>query len=92
MTSRMRVIEHRKEMEARGYRLVQIWVPDDSNPTYLDELDREIESIRRSDDLDRPMEWLAEFTDETLASEPAFDWSGLGIDPYAGFDSQQSAR
>jgi hypothetical protein len=83
----MRVIEHRKEMEARGYRLVQIWVPDDSNPTYLDELEREMESIKRADEIDRAMEWLADFTDSTLATEPDFDWTELGIDPYVGFKS-----
>lgn len=79
------MIEHRKEMEARGYRLVQIWVPDETNPTYLDELEREIESIKLADETDRPMDWLSDFTGETLADEPDFDWSGLGLDPYEGF-------
>jgi hypothetical protein len=88
----MRVIEHRKEMEARGYRLVQMWVPDDSNPTYLDELEREMESIKRADEIDRPMDWLSEFTDDVLADEPDFNWTGLGIDPYAGFETGPSQR
>lgn len=86
MTSRVRVIEHRKEMEAHGYRLLQIWVPDESHPTYLDELDREIESVNRADASDRPMDWIDEITQDVLADEPDFDWDGLGVDPYRGFD------
>ncbi len=58
MTSRMRVIEHRKAMEAEGFRLIQVWVPDVTDELNRAAIARECASINRSDKTDDVMEWL----------------------------------
>ena len=58
MTSRMRVIEHRKAMEAQGFRLIQVWVPDVTDERNRAAIARECASINQSDKTDDVMEWL----------------------------------
>lgn len=54
----MRVIEHRKAMEAEGFRLIQVWVPDVSDEVNRAAIARECSSINQSDKTDDVMEWL----------------------------------
>jgi hypothetical protein len=54
----MRVIEHRKAMEAEGFRLIQVWVPDVTDELNRAAIARECASINRSDKTDDVMEWL----------------------------------
>lgn len=58
MTSRMRVIEHRKAMEAEGFRLIQVWVPDVTDELNRAAIAQECASINQSDKTDDVMDWL----------------------------------
>ena len=56
MTVRDRVGAHRRRMRERGYRLVQVWVPDVRSPEFAREAHRQAtllrDADRRSDDQD----------------------------------------
>lgn len=58
MTSRMRVVQHRKKMEEGGYRLLQLWVPDRKHEMYLTQVRSECASINKADSQDDIMDWL----------------------------------
>lgn len=45
MTSRARVSEYRQRMRERGYRPVQIWVPDVRGAAFADEAKRQAKQI-----------------------------------------------
>ncbi len=49
MAVRDRVGEHRRRMRARGYRPVQVWVPDVRSEKFAQEARRQAELIARSD-------------------------------------------
>lgn len=65
-TSTRRAREYRQRMRERGYRPVQIWVPDVRSPRFAAEAHREAlalaEADRRSDDMDF-VEAISDFTD-----------------------------
>ncbi|CAB4559952.1 unannotated protein [freshwater metagenome] len=79
MSKRMKIAQEKKEMEAAGYRLIQVWVPDYSNPNY--------KGPRPADDVYVVGEakgdlqaWIDGHIDETLADMSDDDWSFLGLD------------
>lgn len=55
-TSTQRAGEYRRRMRERGYRPLQVWVPDVRSPQFATEAQREAlalaEADRRSDDMD----------------------------------------
>lgn len=48
MTVRQRVSEHRRRLRARGYRPVQIWVPDVRTSEFAAEARRQAELVAKS--------------------------------------------
>ncbi|NNG19568.1 antitoxin MazE family protein [Naumannella sp. ID2617S] len=56
MTVQQRVSEHRRRLRARGYRPVQLWVPDVRTSEFADEAKRQAELVaasgRTTDDQD----------------------------------------
>jgi len=50
--------EDRRALEARGLRAVEIWVPDLRRPEVREALEREVEEIRRADQLDDIMAFV----------------------------------
>jgi hypothetical protein len=50
--------EDRRAREARGLRAVEIWVPDLSRPEVREALEREVEEIRRADQVDDIMAFV----------------------------------
>jgi hypothetical protein len=65
----MRVIEHRKAMEAEGFRLIQVWVPDVTDEVNRAAIARECDSINQSDKTDDVMDWLDDVTAGVWDSE-----------------------
>lgn len=49
MTVRDRVAEHRRRMRQRGYRLVQVWVPDVRSAEFAREAHRQALAVRDTD-------------------------------------------
>jgi len=43
-----RVAKHRAALKAKGMRLVQIWVPDPDNPTFIKEARREMRLLAKA--------------------------------------------
>ncbi len=41
MSVRHRVADHRRRMRARGYRPIQVWVPDTRSPKFAEEAHRQ---------------------------------------------------
>ncbi|GFZ96470.1 antitoxin MazE family protein [Nesterenkonia alkaliphila] len=58
MSVRERVAKHRAEMRARGYRPIQIWVPDTRSEEFRAEVKRQMVLIDQADHEDDIMEWL----------------------------------
>lgn len=54
----------RAELVAKGYRPVEIWVPDLSNPAVRDRLIGELRAIRESDARSGELERLSETVDD----------------------------
>ncbi|WP_331250809.1 antitoxin MazE family protein [Nesterenkonia alkaliphila] len=50
--------KHRAEMRARGYRPIQIWVPDTRSEEFRAEVKRQMVLIDQADHEDDIMEWL----------------------------------
>jgi hypothetical protein len=50
--------EERQKLIAKGYRPVEVWVPDRGNPEYLAEAKRQARSAAHADVEDRVMEWI----------------------------------
>ena len=59
----------RAALEERGYRAVEVWVPDDSQPDYRAEAARQSAETARIDIEDDVMTWV-----ETVSSK---DWDRL---------------
>ena len=55
LDGKTRVARHRAAMRAKGYRLMQFWVPDMRSPAFREQIAREVAAINaslsRSDDL-----------------------------------------
>lgn len=58
MTVRERVARHREQMRARGFRPIQVWVPDVNRPGFADEARRQAAIINVSDQRDDTMDWI----------------------------------
>lgn len=58
MSVRERVAKHRAEMRARGYRPIQIWVPDTRSEEFRSEVKRQMALVDQADREDDIMEWL----------------------------------
>ena len=50
--------DERAELIAKGYRPIEIWVPDVKSAAYLAEADRQARSAAHADVEDRVMEWI----------------------------------
>ncbi|PMC75168.1 antitoxin MazE-like protein [Brachybacterium sp. UMB0905] len=50
MTISQRVSDHRRRMRARGYRPVQIWVPDVRTAAFAEEAQRQARLVARADE------------------------------------------
>lgn len=59
----------RAALRARGYRAVEVWVPDDSRPAYRVEAARQSAEAARVDAEDDVMDWV-----ESVSSK---DWDRL---------------
>ncbi len=59
----------RDQLIARGYRPLEIWVPDRENPAYRAEASRQAENAAKADAEDSVMEWV-----EAVTSQ---DWDAL---------------
>lgn len=57
MTVRERVARHRKQMRAKGFRAIQVWVPDVSHPGFADEVRRQAALVDNSDRQDEILDW-----------------------------------
>lgn len=74
---RERVAAYRKRMRAKGYKPVEIWVPDTNNPKFIAELKRQSRLCAKIESKDARMEqWLtanaaAAFTEIDRAEEAA---------------------
>lgn len=44
--------KHREEMRRRGFKLVQLWVPDPGAPGFKEELQRQIRALAAPEDRD----------------------------------------
>lgn len=51
--------ERREELRARGYRPVEVWVRDRTDPAYLAEAARQARAAAEADEGDDIMEWVA---------------------------------
>jgi hypothetical protein len=50
--------EEKKELLAQGYRPVEVWLPDMSDPAVLARADAEAKRIARADQEEDIMEWI----------------------------------
>lgn len=50
--------EERRDLIAKGYRPVEIWVPDLDNPKMLEELEKQARAVAEADEKDDIFEWL----------------------------------
>lgn len=57
-SSAERVRAHRADMRARGYKLVQRWVPDTGSPAFRDELVLSVRLNNAAPDEAETMAWL----------------------------------
>lgn len=51
--------EERAELIAKGYKPVEIWVPDWNNPEMQKRLEKEAKAVAEADENDDIFEWLA---------------------------------
>ena len=51
--------EERAELIAKGFKPVEMWVPDWDNPKMVEQLRREAKAIAEADEKDDIFEWLA---------------------------------
>lgn len=58
MGVRERVAKHRAEMRARGYRPIQMWVPDTRSEEFRAEVKRQMALVDQADQEDDIMDWL----------------------------------
>lgn len=57
MTVRDRVARHRKLMRSKGFRAVQVWVPDVNRPGFADEVQHQAAIVNASDREDETLDW-----------------------------------
>lgn len=50
--------ERREELRAQGYKPVEVWVRDESDPAFLEEAARQSRSAAHADTEDRVMDWI----------------------------------
>jgi hypothetical protein len=50
--------DERADLIRRGYRPVEIWVPDLENPAIQEQLKKEMERIAAADEKDNIMDWI----------------------------------
>ena len=60
MSVRDRVAKHREKMRSRGYRPIQVWVPDMRTKEFEAEVQRQMRLINSADREDDIMDWLDE--------------------------------
>lgn len=56
--SRPRVQRHRDALRQRGFRPVQIWVPDTRTPGFAEEARRQSLAVNAIDEQDSVMDWI----------------------------------
>lgn len=59
LSVRERVAAYRKRMRAKGYKPVEVWVPDMSNPRFIARLKRQARAVARREGRDKKLAaWL----------------------------------
>ncbi len=56
--------EQRADLLARGYRPVEVWVPDSDSPAFLALMERECRTINESDNRSGELASLSELVDD----------------------------
>ena len=56
--SRPRVQRHRQVLRQRGFRPIQIWVPDTRTPEFAEEARRQSLAVNAADQQDGTMDWV----------------------------------
>lgn len=57
-SSRPRVQRHRDALRQRGFRPIQIWVPDTRTPEFVEEARRQSLAVNAVDEQDGIMDWI----------------------------------
>lgn len=74
-----RVASYRKRMRAKGYKPVETWVPDTSNPKFIADFRRQARAIARVEKHDKKlMDWLDANTADLVAQIEAAE-RGAGV-------------
>ena len=63
-SSSKRMREYRARMREKGLRPVQMWAYDTSAPGFREEIEKELEVIRKSDEEEEILDWV----------EQVYDW------------------
>ncbi|WP_167000969.1 antitoxin MazE-like protein [Mumia sp. ZJ430] len=63
MSVRDRVAEHRRRMRERGYRPIQVWVPDVRTEQFRDEAHRQAAALARADRRADDQEFVEDISD-----------------------------
>lgn len=58
MSVRERVARHREQMRSKGFRPIEVWVPDLNRPGVADEVRRQAVLINQSDQQEDIMDWI----------------------------------
>lgn len=58
MGVRERVAQHRAQMRAKGFRPIQVWVPDVNRPGFADEVRRQGALVKAAERNEDVMDWL----------------------------------
>lgn len=58
MAVRERVARHREQMRAKGFRLIEVWVPDVNRVGFADEVRRQAALVNQSDQQEDIMDWI----------------------------------
>ena len=58
MAVRDRVARHREQMRARGFRPIEVWVPDVNRAGFADEVRRQAALVNQSDQQEDIMDWI----------------------------------
>jgi DNA-binding LacI/PurR family transcriptional regulator len=90
-TVRERVAAYRKRMRAKGYKPVEVWVPDTSNPKFIARVRRQLRALARIERKDKElMAWLDANTadlvrlieeEERAAGVPPPSWDPAAVKP-----------
>lgn len=74
MSSKERVAKHRAAMKAKGLRLKQMWVPDMTDPVFLEQLRKAGEAIANSPTEAEDQAWVESIMEGVWDSEPDYKW------------------